>query len=357
MIKYIGSKRRLVPVLAAIARTVHTERALDLFTGTTRVAQAFRADGARVTAVDLTSYAHVFARAYVATELGPRRAVALERAIGELDALPGQSGYVTEMFCTQARYLTPENGRRVDAIRAAIAERHAGSWLEPLLLTSLVEAADRVDSTTGLQMAYLKTWAPRAARRLTLHAPVVPVGPRGRAVHGDAAALVARLGSFDLAYLDPPYNQHRYESNYHVWETIVRDDRPESFGVARKRVDLRDGSRRSAFNDRQRSGAALAGCIRDVDARVVVVSQSSEGWMTHDELVELCATRGRPERIAVATRRYVGAQIGIHGPSGAKVGTISHLHNVEYIIVAGELSRTERHGLREIAARCDDERI
>ena len=349
MIKYIGSKRRLVPALAAIGRIVQAQRSLDLFTGTTRVAQAFRADGAHVTAVDLTSYAHAFARAYIATDVGPRRRIALERAISELDALAGHEGYVTETFSRGARYLTPENGRRVDAIRDAIADRYTGTWLEPVLLTALVEAADRVDSTTGLQMAYLKSWAPRSARRLTLVAPAIPAGPKGRAVHGDAIELSGRLGRFDLAYLDPPYNQHRYESNYHVWETIVRNDRPESYGIARKRVDLRDRSRRSAFNDRRGARAALASCLRDLDARVLIVSQSNEGYVSHDDLVALCATRGRPERIAVPTRRYVGAQIGIHSPAGEKVGTVSHLHNVEYVFVTGDLTRAERTALRRIA--------
>ena len=352
MIKYIGSKRRLVPVLAEIARAVQATRALDLFTGTTRVAQAFRADGAKVTAVDITRYAHTFAQAYVSTELGPRRAVALDRAVADLDALPGRPGYVTDVFCTQARYLTADNGARVDAIRAAIADRHRGTWLEPVLLTALVEAADRVDSTTGLQMAYLKQWAPRALRRLVLVAPSIPHGPKGRAVHGDATAVVGRLGRFDLAYLDPPYNQHRYESNYHVWDTIVRNDQPDTYGVACKRVDLLERSLRSPFNDRAHARDALATCLREVDARVIVVSQSNEGWVSHDELVELCAARGKPERIAVPTRRYVGAQIGIHSPSGEKVGTVSHLHNLEYVVVTGELTRSERQVLRRIAARC-----
>ena len=50
------------------------------------------------------------------------------------------------------------------------------------------------------------------------------------------------LGSFDLAYLDPPYNQHRYFTNYHVWETLVAWDAPEHYGVACKRIDARDDS-------------------------------------------------------------------------------------------------------------------
>src|SRR5512142_1837349 len=66
MIKYLGSKRRLVGALTEIHRICGARRALDLFTGTTRVAQAFRGEGSIVTAVDSTLYASVFAETYVA---------------------------------------------------------------------------------------------------------------------------------------------------------------------------------------------------------------------------------------------------------------------------------------------------
>ncbi len=68
MIKYLGSKRRLVPVLARICEDAHAGTALDLFTGTTRVAQAFKQRGAIVTAVDTARYAEIFAQCYIATD-------------------------------------------------------------------------------------------------------------------------------------------------------------------------------------------------------------------------------------------------------------------------------------------------
>ena len=68
MIKYLGSKRRLVPVLARICQASGATTALDLFTGTTRVAQAFKAQGVHVTAVDSARYAHAFARTYIETD-------------------------------------------------------------------------------------------------------------------------------------------------------------------------------------------------------------------------------------------------------------------------------------------------
>ena len=66
----------------------------------------------------------------------------------------------------------------------------------------------------------------------------------------EADAVAAPLVEGDLAYLDPPYNQHSYFANYHVWETLVRWDKPEVYGVASKRTDCR--TRQSAFNSRRR---------------------------------------------------------------------------------------------------------
>jgi adenine-specific DNA-methyltransferase len=349
MIKYLGSKRRLVPVLTQVREICGAHSALDLFTGTTRVAQAWRAAGATVTAVDSARYAEVLAHTYVATELTPERRRQLDDALADLAAVAPEAGYVTEVFCRRARYFQPANGERIDAIRNAIADRYAGTWLEPVLLTSLLEAADRVDSTTGVQMAYLKSWAPRASRPLELRPPAIPDGPAGTALRADAGEAVRRLPAVDLAYLDPPYNQHRYTANYHVWETIVAWDAPAHYGVACKRVDLRDPAQRSPFNERGRMPGALGACVKLVDAAIVVVSYNDESWVQLDELVDLCSARGPVTVLSFDSRRYVGATIGIHDPKGNKVGTVSHTRNTEYILVAGDLSRPRRRRLQEIA--------
>ena len=177
MIKYIGSKRRLVPVLTRICQASGARTALDLFTGTTRVAQAFKAQGVHVTAVDSARYAHTFARAYIETDAAATDAGALQAAVTHLNALPGKPGYVTETFSHEARFFQPHNAARIDAVRDAIDSEYAGSPLFPLLLTSLIEAADRVDSTTGVQMAYVKQWAPRSAKPLELRVPELLDGP------------------------------------------------------------------------------------------------------------------------------------------------------------------------------------
>jgi adenine-specific DNA-methyltransferase len=337
VIKYLGSKRRLVPALAAIAAATEAGTALDLFTGTTRVAQAFKAEGAVVTAVDSARYAHVLAQCYVATDPTAIDVGELARVIAHLDALPGRPGYVTEVFSTEARYFQPHNGERIDAIRDRIASDFAGSPLEAVLLTSLLEAADRVDSTTGVQMAYLKQWAPRATGRLTMRVPALRPGP-GHAVRGDAVAVVegAALGPVDLAYLDPPYNQHRYTGNYHVWETIVAWDAPGHYGVACKRDELRDPAATSAFNRRREMPEALRRVIEGVDARLLVVSCSDEGWVGPTEIAEWCGAREHVVVLDCDSPRYVGARIGLYSPSGERVGKVSHLRNTEHLVLAGD---------------------
>ena len=342
MIKYLGSKRRLVPALAGMAQASGAATALDLFCGTTRVSQAFKALGLEVTAVDSARCAHVLARCYVATDPDglPGFPDEVAAAVEELNGVPGVPGYVTETFCERSRFFRPENGARIDAVRDAIEARYAGTPLWPVLLTSLLEAADRVDSTTGLQMAYLKRYAPRADRPLTLRVPELLSG-HGAAVRGDALDLVgsAALPDVDLAYLDPPYNQHRYDSNYHVWETLVAWDAPDHYGVACKRSELRDPGTRSAFNGRRTMPAALADVVSNVAAEVVVLSYNNESWLTFDELHGLCAARGDVVVLAFDSARYVGARIGIHDPAGNKVGTVSHLRNTEYVVLCGPRGR------------------
>ena len=334
MIKYIGSKRRLVPVLGDLLALSGAETALDLFTGTTRVAQELKRRGANVTAVDTARYSEVFAQCHIATDAAVVDKNDLREALQYLSSLPGRPGYFTETYCVQSRYFQPFNGERVDAIRDALETEFVGSSLYPILLTSLIYAADRVDSTTGVQMAYVKDWAPRSFNQLELRVPELYTG-HGRALRADACRVAPDLPKVDLAYLDPPYNQHRYFTNYHIWETLVAWDAPAHYGIACKRIDSRDASTKSVFNTTREMPRALRQVIAEVQAEVLVLSYNDESWVTLEDLIEMCSLRGYVGVLAFDSKRYVGAQIGIYNPNGEKVGQVSRLRNVEYVLVAG----------------------
>ena len=209
-------------------------------------------------------------------------------------------------------------------MREAIARLALPPELEAIALVSLMEAADRVDSTVGLQMAYLKQWAARAHNDLELRVP--ELRRRARAARCSSTRWPARerADEYDVAYLDPPYNQHKYMDNYHVWESLVRWDKPEVYGVACKRVDCRDYS--SAFNSKARdqAGAGRASCAA-LRARYLIVSFNDEGYLSESRSARSAARArhgaGHQRRLQALRRRARSASTTRAGSRPARSRT------------------------------------
>lgn len=334
MIKYIGSKRTLVPhIRGIVARLPDVQRVCDLFAGTTRIGQAFKRCGYWMHSNDLATYSEIFGTTYIATDARTVDGARLQRFLADLMALPPVHGYITETFCVQSRYFQPFNGMKMDAIRAGIDALATNETERAILLTSLIEAADRVDSTTGLQMAYLKEWSARSYNPLELRLPNLLPGS-GAVTRMDANDLARQLDAdIDLVYIDPPYNQHSYFSNYHIWETFVRNDAPPTYGIAKKREDCR--TEKSAYNSKKQAGTAFADLLNAIRAPYLLVSFNSEGYFTREEITAMLDGKGYVASVALDFKRYVGAQIGIFNPRGEKVGKISHLRNHEHLFLVG----------------------
>lgn len=337
MIKYIGSKRAMLePLTGAIAALLPDGgRVCDLFSGSARVGRDLKAKGFQVWSNDHNAYAHTLAVAMVQADrerwLAPAEAI-----LAELRTLKPQAGWFTQAYCEQARFFHPDNGARIDAMRERIEAMGLEPELKAVVLVALMQAADRVDSTAGVQMAYMKQWAPRALKPLELRSPDllpgVAAGPC-RATRADAVELTPQIEA-DLVYLDPPYNQHSYLSNYHVWESLILWDKPETYGVANKRIDCR--TRKSPFNSRPGIGPALAAVIDGLKAPNLIVSFNDEGYLSREALVAMLSARGPVRVVEIPHPRYVGARIGIHNPKGEKVGTVGRLRNVEYLFLVGD---------------------
>ncbi|MEQ1821644.1 MAG: DNA adenine methylase, partial [Fimbriimonadaceae bacterium] len=320
------TRRRVAQILETAAALGPMETVCDLFSGTSRVGRAFKEQGCFVHANDALDYAYVVAKALVAADARDYPRAVVEPWIDRLNALPDVDGWYTQTFCRDARYFQPASGMRIDAIRPVINEVE-DVGLKAILLTSLLLAADRVDSTTAVQMAYLKRWSDRSFHPLQLQMPPLLAGA-GRASMVDALKLKV---SADLVYLDPPYNNHSYLGNYHVWQTICLDDRPETYGIANKRTDCR--TIKSPFNLKVQAVDAMRTVISNLDSKFLMISFNNEGHISLEEMEEMLHGFGRLTRHERAHKRYIGSQIGIHNLLGVKVGTVSHTSNREFLFV------------------------
>ena len=344
MIKYLGSKKKLLENIHGVIGSFPEVKSVgDLFSGTSRVGHFLKSNGYRVEANDHNAYAATLATCYVQADLENWQLEA-ERLVDELNQLPGSPGYFTETFCESARYFQPKNGERIDAIRERIETLNLDPELRAVMLVSLMEAADRVDSTTGIQMAYLKSWAPRAYNDLELRVPaMLPSSPHGKSKAMQLEAIEAvRQMNVDLMYLDPPYNQHSYLANYHVWESLVLWDKPEVYGIANKRVDVRD--RKSTFNSKREFHESFQELLSNIGSAISVISFNNEGYISRQDMEDMLGQMHQGEAkfmtFAHDYPRYVGAKIGIHNKQGEKVGAVTHTENQEliYVVTRPEVS-------------------
>ncbi|MEX2281740.1 MAG: DNA adenine methylase [Gemmatimonadota bacterium] len=317
--RYIGNKTRLRDFINRVlrARGIVGGSACDPFCGTASVARSLKRKGFRVIAGDVMQYAYVFGRAYVETVDRP---ASLPQLIRSLNALPPEHGFISEHFNPSGTaaaehgrmYFTPENAGRIDAIRGWLHGQHMSGQLTDdafyLLLAALIEAADRVANTTGVYAAFVKSWQSNARRPLELRLEPTVSGNSCHAYRRDALELVSVLPSFDLLYLDPPYNTRQYPGYYHIPELIALGWFDETLPSLRGKTGLLpDDDKRSDWCSRGRAETALGNLLAAAHCRHIVLSYNTEGIIPEATIVRLLKEHGRKEtfrRYSHAYRRY-----------------------------------------------------
>lgn len=317
-IKYAGSKLKLLPSILELAAKTGAKTVLDGFAGSTRVSQAFAKSGYCVISNDIAEWSRVFATCYL---LNRESRSHYSELIKHLNSVSPRDGWFTHHYggvpnggvAVQRDGLKKpwqvHNTRKLDGIREEIDNLSLSDVEKAIALTSLILALDRVDSTLGHFVSYLKDWSPRSFNEMQLEVPkVFPNSEEHEVLCEDVFSVVDR--SVDLAYFDPPYGSNnekmppsrvRYASYYHLWTTICLNDRPELFGKALRRRDTSDtiaGSVFEEFRQNPDSGRfiaveAIERLIRSTTARWIILSYSSGGRATADELNDVLSSNAR----------------------------------------------------------------
>jgi adenine-specific DNA-methyltransferase len=308
-VKYIGSKASLLAEIhgfvAAQLPAGTPKTILDVFTGTTRVAQSFRAAGWRVTSSDLSWASEAYAHAFLLRTAGSSRRIPellgrLRTLIAQPSAADAKPGWIETNYCdvTAAgggivKMWKPENGRKADRVRDAIQaweEAEEVSHHEAMVLVAcLLFALDKVDSSVGVQQAYLKNWAARASNALVLDdLPCAAGQPAGEHLVGDALKL--ELPAASVAYLDPPYSAHSYATYYHIWDSITRWDKPAVGLKTNRRIDRVssaaefDPSMQSPWNSKGKALGAFLALVARLPVKFVCISYNDESLVPLETL-------------------------------------------------------------------------
>ena len=339
LITYIGNKRALLGQIGAAVETVKRrlgkERlaAWDAFSGSGVVSRYLKGHSELLVSSDLEDYAAVIGRCY----LGNRSAVdwaGLERVVGELNdrvdrkAAAGEDGgFIAELYAPRDEnrivegervFYTPANARRLDAYRQGI-EGCPGEFRD-LLLGPLLSAASVHSNTAGVFKGFYKdrrtgigqyggTGSDALSRirgEIRLELPVLSnFEGEYRVFQGDANGLAREVKGLDLAYIDPPYNQHPYGSNYFMLNLLVNYRRPEA--VSRVSGIPADW-RRSGYNVRARAAGLLRQLLGDIDAPFLLVSFNDEGFVGREEMAEMLGELGRVEVAEIPYNTYRGSR-------------------------------------------------
>lgn len=293
--KYMGSKKSLLPELRDAMLKLSPTSALDVFSGTTRVAQMLRGSGVRVTTSDIATYSRVFSGAWVSSTYDQK---IVEYYAARLSRLEPIEGWFTRTYCDvpssvncdkNIRFMTRVNGMRVDAIRLELKRLLDADVISHVehnaLVATLIVAMDRVDNTVAIQQSYLRDWCTRSKKNLNLQVYAAPMGPIGNHIQGDALKIA--YPSADIAYLDPPYTAANYQTNYHIWETIARCDEPEVALSTNRRKDFVGSAVKNPWCSAKTIEHSLESLLLKLDVGHVVMSYGSASIMTIEQMCDI----------------------------------------------------------------------
>lgn len=310
MITYIGNKRKLVPWIMDVVAEIQQKhgrllRAVDGFAGSGVVSRALLPFCSELHSNDMEYYSSILLRCFLISPMADQHAALLHHQ-NMINALEPIEGWVTRLYAPQNTdapvagercFYTRENAMRIDAMLRYIFEQP--SELLPYLLGPLLVKASINVNTAGVFRGFYKKdgvghfggAGENALERIL--APIewsMPIWSETVCKTNchclPIQDLMLGISNVDLIYLDPPYNEHPYGSNYFMLNLLARGQEPKDYSTV---SGIPAGWNKSAFNGR---GSAL-GAMRELlticlqKATYVLLSYNNEGLITAEQWTAL----------------------------------------------------------------------
>ncbi|MBN2533542.1 MAG: DNA adenine methylase [Spirochaetales bacterium] len=392
IIAYIGNKRKLLPLIYKAVCSIYPDIGagipaestfLDLFSGSGVVSRFAKFLNFKVYSNDWEEYSFIINSAYLGINakdipflFGSFQTLAkLLEDFNRLENPGPDEQYIAKYYAPASFHIektdfkkerlfyTRDNALAIDKIRNKLdilfppEESDAANMKKRHLVLSLLlyEAATHTN-TSGVFKACHKGFGGHGSNALTrilspiqLHMPVLIDSRFPCTVFKEDANRLIKNNAFstiDIAYLDPPYNQHQYGSNYHMLNTIALWDRipaPLLFdeqGVLKEKAAIRKDwiKTRSLYCYRDKALAVFKDLIENIDAHYILISYSTEGIIPFHDMKDICLKKGE---LSIVTNEYTKYRGGKQ--SNGRLNT-----NIEFILIIDTKKKPGTHSAKKI---------
>lgn len=359
LITYIGNKRALLGFIGEgvklVQKRLNKEKlnCLDVFAGSGIVGRYLKQYSNSITVNDLENYSCIINRCYLSNknEVDINKLKEMHQALCEKidnrmaqlenDGALKSAGFISELYSpadeeniqkSERCFYTPYNAAYLDVasqiIREEVPVEYQDYFIAPLLSEASIHA-----NTAGIFKGFYKNSKTGAGQfggngknalsRIMgkIHLPFPEFSNfecSTRVFSSDANSLVcneelyswSKLGEdseFDLAYLDPPYNQHPYGSNYFMLNLIANYQRPDCQRISRVSGIPKDWNR-SAYNKKKKVADVFLELVKNLRAKYVLISFNSEGFIEKDLMIELLSQCGKVEVLESEYNAFRGSR-------------------------------------------------
>ena len=367
LIAYIGNKRRLLPFienvfLEILDKDKNVKTALDLFAGSGSVSRLLKTLDLEVYSNDWEYYSYILNYAHIHINIEDTKNMFLHtgglqntiETINNIDRIKNKDRYISKYYSPKNDYnpdlknerlfYTQYNGTKIDIIRHNIEELYKNNAINQkeyfYLIASLIYEAATHTNTSGVFKAFHSGFGGR--NKDALNRILTPISLKELPLYNGKNGYVSMLDAnefviknknkkFDLVYLDPPYNQHQYGSNYHLLNTIALWDKPKinkNIYINGKKTD-KGGIRKdwiktkSDYCYKKTAKNSLINLLENINANHIVMSYSTDGIIEFDDLISILENKGD---LKIATSEYVKYR-------GAKRSIVNKTKNIEYLFV------------------------
>jgi len=326
--KYIGNKQRLLDFIDSVVQKERLSQKgtfIDIFTGTTSVAQHYKKKEYKIIANDFMTYSYVFQQAYIKNNQVPKFTNLLQSkyfninpsllnskyeplriVVDYLNKLPGKKGFIFKHYAPagefKRQFFSNENAMRIDVTREQLDNWQREGLLDRnefyILLAPLIDAADFVANISGTYGAYLKIWRSIALKPFTIIVPNLIESNLTHEVYKENSNRIIGDLEGNILYIDPPYNTRQYAANFRILETLACWDNPKIYG----KTGLRPyEDQKSAYSQKTKCQEVFADLIDKAKTDYILMSYNNEGIIPHDFILETLGKRGD---VKVYTKDY-----------------------------------------------------